>query len=122
MARQPELLDEAVIADLEETLDGDVLAELLDLYFAQTAGHVAALTSAIDHGESVAASQMAHTLKGGSGALGAAHVAGIAGAIEETARAGDMTGAGELLDRLASGLDATRTAFSGRMSGHPERE
>jgi HPt (histidine-containing phosphotransfer) domain-containing protein len=113
----PELLHEAVIAELEN-LEGEVLTDLLSMYFDQAAGHVSELSSAIDRGETFTVSQTAHKLKGSSAVLGAAHVARVASKLEATAKAGDLTAADGLLDSLQSGLDETRQAFRSR----PQRQ
>jgi PAS domain S-box-containing protein len=109
------LLHEAVIVGLEE-LDGDVLPGLVSLYFDEAASRVAELSGAIDRGETLTVSQTAHKLKGSSAALGATHVVRVASELEATARGGDLTVAGGLLDRLRSGLDETRNAFDGRVA------
>ncbi len=107
------LLDDAVIADLE-SLDGDVLASLVTLYFDEAAGHLTDLGGAVDRGDLPLVARMAHTLRGNSSTLGAAHVARIAAELETTANAGDPTPAAELLDTLRGALEDTSTAFRGR--------
>ena len=57
---------------------------------------------------------MAHKLKGSSGVLGVAKVSTVASELETAARAGDLTAADSLLDRLDTGLDEARQAFNGR--------
>jgi diguanylate cyclase (GGDEF)-like protein len=108
------LLDEAVVAELE-SLGGVGLTKLLTLYFDESAGQVSELSAGIARGEARAVSQIAHKLKGGSSILGAVQVAQIASDLEATANAGDLTVAGELLDRLRGGLGETREAFRTRV-------
>jgi two-component system sensor histidine kinase/response regulator len=107
------LLDDAVIADLEH-LDGDVLAGLVALYFDEAAGRLSELGAAVDRGDMPMVAEMAHTLRGNSSTLGAAHVARIAAELETTAKAGDLTPAAGLLDTLRGALEDTSTAFHGR--------
>jgi two-component system sensor histidine kinase/response regulator len=107
------LLDDAVITDLEN-LEGDVLAGLVALYFDEAALRVSELGGAVDRGDMPLVAQMAHTLRGNSSTLGAAHVARIAAELETTANAGDLTPAGVLLDTLRGALEETSTAFRGR--------
>jgi HPt (histidine-containing phosphotransfer) domain-containing protein len=107
------LLDDAVIADLEN-LDGDVLDGLVALYFDEAAGRLSDLVGAVDRGDMPLVAQMAHTLRGNSSTLGAAHVARIAAELETTANAGDLSPAAGLLDTLRGALEDTGTAFRGR--------
>jgi HPt (histidine-containing phosphotransfer) domain-containing protein len=107
------LLDEALIVELEN-LGGDVLTNLLPMYFDEAADQVSELSGAIVRGEAPTVAQAAHKLRGGSSAIGAAHVSQIASELEATATAGDLTAADQLLDQLRSGLDETSKAFRGR--------
>jgi len=108
------LLHEGVIAEIEN-LGGDMLADLVSLYFDDSTECVSELSAAIGQGEMVAIGQAAHKLKGSSGTLGAAHVSSLAAEFEAVARAGDLSGADDLLDRLRSGLAATQLALRARI-------
>jgi CheY-like chemotaxis protein/HPt (histidine-containing phosphotransfer) domain-containing protein len=110
---RPALLQETIVAELE-TLDGEVLDSLLDLYFAETAELLPGLRQAMDQGETVTLGQGAHKLRGSSCALGAAHVSSLYAGLEAAAGAGDLIEAGQLLDQLPQAITATRRAFSGR--------
>ena len=110
---QPEILDETVVAELEN-LDGNVLNGLVPQYFDQSADQILELRGAIDRGETVAVGQLAHKLKGSSGALGVASVSHVASELEVAAGAGDLTAADSLLDRLDTGLDEAKQAFHSR--------
>jgi PAS domain S-box-containing protein len=109
------LLDGALVAELEN-LDGDVLTELLSLYFEQAAVHVSELSGAIGRGETHTVGATAHKLKGSSSTLGAAQVALIAAELEAAAGAGNQTAADDLLDRLRNALDETEKAFRNRVA------
>jgi HPt (histidine-containing phosphotransfer) domain-containing protein len=109
----PGLLDEVLIVELEN-LEGDVLTNLLPLYFDEAVGQVSELSGATARGEAPTVAQAAHKLRGGSSAIGAAHVSQIASELEATAAAGDLTTADELVEQLRSGLDETRKAFRSR--------
>jgi PAS domain S-box-containing protein len=111
----PQMLDEAVVAELEN-LEAGMLTRLLALYFDEAAGDMAALGAAVAGGETDPLARTAHKLKGSSSTLGAAHVAQIAAELEMTARGGDLVGADELLERLRGGLDGTRQAFDRRLA------
>ena len=111
----PELLQEAVVAELEN-LEGEVLTTLLSLFFDEAAGQISDLRGAIGRGEALAVSQTAHKLKGGSSTIGALRVSHIAAQLETTAEAGDLVVAEQLVDRLRDALDETREAFRSRVA------
>jgi HPt (histidine-containing phosphotransfer) domain-containing protein len=115
----PELLREAAIAELEK-LEGDVLTNLLSLYFEEAVGQVSELSDAIRRSDTLAVGQTAHKLMGSSLTLGAAHVSRIAFELETAANAGDLTVAEELLNELRTGLDETRHAFRIRVAESPD--
>ncbi len=107
------ILDEAVIAELEG-LEGDVLPGLLSLYFEEASAQIPELREAVGRGEAATIAAVAHKLKGASRTLGAARVSQIAAELQATAKAGDLSPADELLDRLHSGLEETRDAYRDR--------
>jgi PAS domain S-box-containing protein len=108
-----QILDEAVISELEE-LDGDVLTTLLALYFDQAASNISELTGAVERGDASTVAELAHKLKGASLTLGAVQVSRLASELEATARGGDLTDADDLLGKLCRGLGRTTAAFAGR--------
>jgi HPt (histidine-containing phosphotransfer) domain-containing protein len=83
------------------------------MYFDQATACITELSDAIDRGEPVVVAKTSHKLKGSSGTLGAARVAQVAAELEETAKAGDLSAARELLDRLQAALGETGAAFRG---------
>jgi HPt (histidine-containing phosphotransfer) domain-containing protein len=109
----PKLLREAVLVELEE-LEGDVLTELVSLYFDEAAKEVSELIGAIGRGDTLQVGQTAHKLGGSSSTVGAELVSNIACELEATAKAGDLPVAAELLEKLRSALNETRTAFRTR--------
>jgi CheY-like chemotaxis protein/HPt (histidine-containing phosphotransfer) domain-containing protein len=112
--RSQGLLHEAVIAGLEH-LEGDVLTDLLAVYFDEAAGQISELSGAIGRGETLTVGQTAHKLGGSSGTLGAVRVSHIASELEATAKAGDLIAADDLLDRLRGAFEDTKEAFRTRM-------
>ncbi len=108
-----QLLREAVVAELE-TLDRAVLAGLHSQYLDEAAGQLSALRADVAQGDEAAVARTAHALKGTSATIGAALVAQIASELEAGAKAGDLNGAGELLERLLDALARTRTALDAR--------
>ncbi|MBA2342509.1 MAG: response regulator, partial [Thermoleophilaceae bacterium] len=104
------VLDEAVIGDLQD-LEPDALSKLLSMYFEEASSQLSALEHLVGRSDAPAAAKVAHKLKGSSGAVGAARIAGIAKELEIQALDGDLGNAGELLDRLGSALGDTEAAF-----------
>jgi PAS domain S-box-containing protein len=107
------LLDEKLIGELE-AMDDAMLSNITSLYFEQVAGEMTLLGTAVDSGEVLTVSAVAHKLKGSSYTLGATRVAEILGELEDAARGGDMSGAAELMARLRGGLAETRSALENR--------
>ena len=110
------LLDEAVLTQIEN-LDRDMLTTLLPVYSVQAAGNISELGGAVERGEMLSVARTAHKLKGSSGAIGAGHVSRLAGALETSARAGDLTGADQIVGDLRDRLDQTMRAFRTRAAG-----
>jgi len=108
-----ELLDEDVLGDLE-AIDGGLLPDLLAMYFQQAGRDVSDLAAAVGQGEALSVAETAHRLKGASATIGARRVAVIASELEASAKAGDLRGSGELVERLLAGIDDTRDAFGRR--------
>ena len=113
-----ELLNELVIADLEG-LEGDILPELLALYFDQSTEHLGELSEAIASVDVDAVRKTAHKLKGSSLTLGAAHVSHVAAELETVAKAGGLSGADAMVVRLRDALGTTRAAFADRSERSP---
>jgi two-component system, sensor histidine kinase and response regulator len=108
-----QVLEDAIVIELE-ALDGDVLADLVALYFDDAAQRAADLADAVTRADADAVARMAHTLRGSSATLGAAHVARIASELERTAKAGDLAPCPALLEALHGALETTRKAFRER--------
>ncbi|HYP47961.1 MAG TPA: response regulator, partial [Thermoleophilaceae bacterium] len=104
------MLDQAVIADLQD-LDGEVLSELVGLYFDGAAEQLVELKAAIERGEAPEVGKAAHKLKGSSATVGAARVSSVGRALETQARAGDLNDAEGLLRELEDAIEESRVAF-----------
>ncbi|KAA3609516.1 MAG: Hpt domain-containing protein [Planctomycetota bacterium] len=100
---------------LEELLeifgDADELSELFEEYFAELPERLQELRDALSVGDSSPVNQIAHTLKGSSGNLGASAVQEVARGIEEQAKAGTLEQVGGLLDQLDIELERLRQAL-----------
>ncbi len=110
-----ELLDEAVVADLE-ALGEKVLPELLSLYFQQAPREIAELKKAYSCADAATVAGLAHKLKGSSNSVGATHVSRVAGKLEACAKGKGLKNAGGLLQSLATAVDETEAAFRERLA------
>jgi HPt (histidine-containing phosphotransfer) domain-containing protein len=103
----PRLLDGETVERLRAAVASEELVErIYELFFAQGAGHVAAIQAAVAAGDGAAAARTAHTLKGSAATVGAERVRRIAAAVE----AGDLAAAAELDDAF----ERTRAACGER--------
>ena len=80
--------------------DADFLNELLALYDREFASKMAALERALTDGDTNAARELGHNLKGASANLSLPGLQAAAQEMETTGKAGDLKGARAALDRL----------------------
>lgn len=94
MTDQQEVLDEAVVAELRESVGGDdtFVAELASAYLAEGQEQIEAMVDAMGRGDVAAVVRPAHSLKSSSASLGAARVAELCRQIEYAAREGRTEG------------------------------
>ena len=109
------VLDYAVLENLrslQEEGDPDLLTELVEVFEEDAPPRLAAIREATERGDAPTVERAAHTLKGSSGNLGATKMSETARLLEEAARAGDLSAAPTLLDRLEADFEETRAGFS----------
>jgi two-component system, sensor histidine kinase and response regulator len=98
-----EVLDPAVLDSLRQlTVPGeeDVLVQVLTLFMAEVPARVQRVAEAHRAADAVGMQRAAHSLKGSSGNIGARALYEVCRQIDERGKAGDLAGAGPLLDRL----------------------
>jgi two-component system, sensor histidine kinase and response regulator len=92
MTGVPPLLDRAVIDDLVDAIGADGARSVINLFIAETQGHLSTIAAAAatdaDPAKRDQARRAAHSLKSGAGQVGAAAVAAAAAEIERAATAG----------------------------------
>ena len=88
-----------------QMLTGDQFHQLLEKFCTDARLQIQGLREAATNNDAEAARRCAHKLKGSSGTLGAKMLAKICHRMEERARAGNMDGADEAIDVIASCLD-----------------
>jgi HPt (histidine-containing phosphotransfer) domain-containing protein len=91
-----EILDQAVVAELRDSVGGDeaFVMELVDAYLAEGPSDLAAMDAAAAAGDAAALIRPAHTLKSSSAAVGAMRLAAISNQVEFAAREGRVDQAG----------------------------
>jgi HPt (histidine-containing phosphotransfer) domain-containing protein len=101
---EAEVLDQAALAGLLDSLDGDVgfLQELVDTYLESTPGLLDAMRQAALDGDGTALQRAAHSLKSGSANMGALALAGQCKQLEDMGRSGALTGAEERIQTVAA--------------------
>jgi HPt (histidine-containing phosphotransfer) domain-containing protein len=80
--------------------DPEMMAEIIDLYLAETKNQLRELESLVRQNERLAACRLAHTLKGSFGAVYASRAGALAREIETALATGDLGLAAALLDPL----------------------
>ncbi len=90
MTDQPEVLDQAVVAELRDSVGGDdaFVRELVEAYLAESPGHLDTMVAAAAVGDAIAVVRPAHTLKSSSAAVGAMRLAELSKRVEHAAREG----------------------------------
>jgi PAS domain S-box-containing protein len=100
-ARPP--IDQAQIDELLGLDDtGAVLADFIQMYTTQAPQRIAEMERVLDEGDLKRLTQVAHSLKGASGNLGAGAVAEVAQRIEAAGQSGGAEGIGEMLVEIRS--------------------
>jgi len=112
-ANSAAVIDQASLDELR-ACDPDgtgLLAELIDIYLADTPPRLVALRLAFDAGQPAALSREAHALKSSSAQLGALTVAAGCRELEMLGREGSLAGVEGLLQKLNSEFDAAKAAL-----------
>ena len=104
-------LDQSVLEGLRELGDQELLAELAELFLEDVPTQLEALQEAIAGCNALSVEQVAHTLKGSCGNMGALRMVTICAELEETARSGDLATAPVLATRLKAELRRVRVAL-----------
>jgi CheY-like chemotaxis protein len=107
-----ELVDDAALAVLAESLGNDILASMFDSFLENMGQYRDDLRAAASSGDLKKTKRVAHALKGLSAQFGAPRVAGLARFIEDQAK--DMADVVPLLRDVEDTVAATSIAFIAR--------
>jgi PAS domain S-box-containing protein len=104
-------LDDGALKNLRDLGGDEFLSEVIDAFLADAPELVATLRRALDEGSSEELRRAAHTLKSNGATLGAAEFAELCRTLEMRAKAGELDGAAELMDRVEQAYGALRDAL-----------
>jgi CheY-like chemotaxis protein len=93
-------LDPVALGSLRELGGDEFLAEVIDAFLADAPGLIATLRRSLDERSTEELRRAAHTLKSNGATLGAEGFAELCRTLEQAAKAGELDGAPELVDRI----------------------
>jgi HPt (histidine-containing phosphotransfer) domain-containing protein len=96
------IIDGGTFNDLKDTMGADFVAEIIDTYNEETGGLIEQLQLALAAQDAATFGRCAHSIKSSSKSLGALVFAEQARELELLGKAGDLSGAGPKVERLAS--------------------
>jgi HPt (histidine-containing phosphotransfer) domain-containing protein len=102
-AANPEAIDQAKVAELEELQEG-LFQRLAALFLQELPSDLARLRGALGAGDASEVKETAHKIKGSAAAVGAVNVSGAAAQLEQLGREGDLTSGGPARVRLEESL------------------
>jgi HPt (histidine-containing phosphotransfer) domain-containing protein len=116
MSDEIPILDDAVLAELRESVGGDdeFVAELVGTYLAEGETHLSEMIGALAGGDPAAIVRPAHSLKSSSAALGAARLSTICREIEHAGREGRFDGLPASLEVAQAAWEATVAEMTAR--------
>jgi HPt (histidine-containing phosphotransfer) domain-containing protein len=96
------VIDPIKFSELKEMMGADFIVELIDTYILETGQLVRQLQQALSAGDGPTFGRLAHSIKSSSASLGALDFSQQARELEMMGKAGDLSGAGPKLERLAA--------------------
>jgi HPt (histidine-containing phosphotransfer) domain-containing protein len=106
----------AALRELQAEGEGDILGELVELFFADVPPRLAALREAAEVGDARSVEVIAHTLKGSCANMGAVRMGATCAELEEVGRSEDLAGAPAKISLLEEEFGRVRVAFEGELS------
>ncbi len=107
-------LDELRGPDPEE--DGQFLSGLIGSFLTEAPAYLGELTAAVGGGDALAVVEVAHTLKGAAGNIGASRLAALCQELEAAGRARRLDSAAMVIERMRAELDQVRAALDAVLS------
>jgi HPt (histidine-containing phosphotransfer) domain-containing protein len=110
-------LDDDALQNLRDLGGDDFLAEVIDAFLADAPTLLATLRSSLEEGNSEELRRAAHTLKSNGATLGAEGFAELCRTLEQRAKAGELDGAVELVDRIEAEYRPLEEALAALRTG-----
>ena len=113
-------VDREVLARLRRLRDEDepdIVAELAGMFLEDARSRLDAVEEALQKGDAPAVERAAHTLKGGSGSMGAKGMSGLCAQLEDVGASGDLSQGTQLLGRIREELGRVERALEAEVSG-----
>jgi HPt (histidine-containing phosphotransfer) domain-containing protein len=104
-------LDDGVLENLFDLGGTEILSELSEMFFESAGSALTKLREAVEEGDAPTVRRVAHTLKGGSGNMGAKDMSRICAGLEDAGASGDLSRAPELVGQLEEEFDRVRPAL-----------
>jgi HPt (histidine-containing phosphotransfer) domain-containing protein len=105
------IIDGDTFDDLKDMMGADFVGEIIDTYNEETAELVEQLQQALAAQDTATFARCAHSIKSSSASLGALVFADQARELELTGKAGDLSGAGPRVERLAADFALVRRSL-----------
>lgn len=107
-----QILDQKVIQNLADVLgDSDVVQDLLDTYVLEGSRQIDQMQPALENLNFEQLNQLAHTLKGSSGNLGAVQLADLCFQLEQAAKNEEPQHITSLIKQIRISFGATKSAL-----------
>ena len=119
MTGGPARLDAATLEGLRELGGDEFLAELIATFLDEAPNLLAAIDTPLAESNVDEVRRAAHTLKSNAATFGAESFADLCRELEERARAGDLAGAGDLVERIGEEYVHVHEALDGVRRGAP---
>jgi two-component system, sensor histidine kinase and response regulator len=95
----------------------DIVADLAGMFLNDAHSRLVAVEEALQKGDVPAVERAAHTLKGGSGSMGARRMSGLCAQLEHVGASGDLSQGSGLLGRIREELGRVERALKAEGSG-----
>ena len=105
------IIDRDTFDDLKEMMGADFVGEIIATYNEETAALVEQLRQALADQDAATFGRCAHSIKSSSASLGALAFAEQARELELMGKAGDLSGAGPRVERLAADFALVRRSL-----------
>ena len=105
------IIDQATFEGLTELVGDDFIGELVETFFEEAPGLLAAMGQALNAGDADAFRRAAHSLKSNSDSFGARRLASLSRELETMGRDGRLDEAGPKLLQLEAAYEEATTAL-----------